>query len=787
MKWRIRSMTSQKSLRRRVNSNDFRLSFKTALPFPAVALAVLLLFFTRSFFSYVLSDDFKNTRVHDEISMFAEPPIIFSFFMFGMVACGVLTAIYQYRFLFTKKQSNVYLSMGVSRSTLYLNRAASGLICLFASVLIPFLIIYIGNIAYFGISKHLTQVFVYTVFALTASAFAGFGMGAVACASSGCIFEALVTTVSGFAVLPVLGLVFAQITNSLVNGYSYSYDSVIEQLCSLLSPWDFIMSKQYEGYDRCLRAVTLDTQTKKIPALQAIDSSMVIPAVCWFAAALLLLVLAFVLIKKRKAESAQSVGRIAFSRGAYSLAGGLAAGALAMLFAAALRPFSLALSIAAGVVAALVAIFLIRLIFSRKLKIALRGWKQLIPAAAVLVLLLVCVSTGYFGLYNRLPATEDIKSAAVGYSGFGVLANEGEVHRAAREGIKSEFLSTSPKDIETAQKIFELVKNDKETKENSGIEYIEVVFELKDGKKMSRSFRMYSDDIYTEYEKQLVESEYFDKCIDLKLKSVGLFSKGMTEQESFEYYYGGGMRAYGVAYDGDYVQEPTPFVLVSSTGVVNTEKFDLSEGLTEEQQAEISKCIYEDISKMSWEQLCRNKNGLYGMLSTGYSWEAPLLTDTHDGYYFKEGGITAAKISIANLGIPVLNDMTKTVAYLKENGIEPLMPPSNVKEILYTKECGTPSLKGDAVYAVKKASDMNPVDSFFDWDNPYEKLYDAIINRYQNIGAPLKKLSYQEGKELIDFGTGFYTIAGEKGGCIFVVYEDNSCARLYVPESRTLK
>ena len=139
-------MTSQKSLNN-VNRNDFKRSLLGSLPFPAIAFLVLFTMVTIPVIQYVTSEEFVRTTEHLEISMFLAPHSTF-FYSFdllpvGMVFCGMLTALKSFYFMLSKKQVNVFLSLGVKRKTMVTNRLVSGVISLFTAVFVPIFIIYI--------------------------------------------------------------------------------------------------------------------------------------------------------------------------------------------------------------------------------------------------------------------------------------------------------------------------------------------------------------------------------------------------------------------------------------------------------------------------------------------------------------------------------------------------------------------------------------------------------------------------------------------------------------------
>jgi len=187
-------MTSQKSLNN-VNRNDFVRSLKESLLFPVIAFIILFFFMTAPVISYVTNEDFLMQTVHNEISVFLTDTSSF-YYMFaeivpaGMVACGMLTAAKSFYYLVSKKQVNVFLSLGVKRNTMLKNRILSAVITLFTAVFVPMLIIYITNIVNFGMSAHLTKVFLYVTTMLFVSGLIGFALASMMFMVSGNIFEA---------------------------------------------------------------------------------------------------------------------------------------------------------------------------------------------------------------------------------------------------------------------------------------------------------------------------------------------------------------------------------------------------------------------------------------------------------------------------------------------------------------------------------------------------------------------------------------------------------------------
>ena len=121
-------MTSQKSLKNNVNFNDFKRSLKESAMFPVIALLVLLFSVTFSVMNFVTSTKFIQSEGFGKVSqiflpnnnLFADVP---EYLFAGMTFCGLFMALKSFYFLLSKKRVNVYLSLGVTRTRMLVNRA----------------------------------------------------------------------------------------------------------------------------------------------------------------------------------------------------------------------------------------------------------------------------------------------------------------------------------------------------------------------------------------------------------------------------------------------------------------------------------------------------------------------------------------------------------------------------------------------------------------------------------------------------------------------------------------
>ena len=327
-------MTSQKSLKNSVNTNDFKRSLVGSILFPAIAFFVLFIFVTFPVIQYVTSESYLMANEHNEYTMFLAPGSTFMFMFdllpIGMVACGMLTALKSFWFLLSKKQVNVFLSLGVKRKTMFVNRLVSALITLFVAVLVPMLIIFIINIACFGYSTHLLELFLYITSLLFVSGVIGFALTSLMLMVSGNVVEVLVSTVS----LSFIPFFTVYSGDSLMYSYLKGYVRVLDNQnwIYLFTPWTmgnnldceysryYVESMyDYSAYINCSSIFSLlernTTPDKfKVPEEYSVDLGFTLPVIFWAVVSAIVLFVAVALFNRRKAEHANSLGKFSVSR-----------------------------------------------------------------------------------------------------------------------------------------------------------------------------------------------------------------------------------------------------------------------------------------------------------------------------------------------------------------------------------------------------------------------------------------------------------------------------------------
>lgn len=805
-------MTSQKSLNNNVNTRDFLRSLVSAILFPAIAFIVLGLFVSAPVITEIVNPLNRN-EIANTVSYFLSESSFFYYesnlMIIGMVLCGMLTAVKQYYFIMRKNQVNVYLSLGISRVRMFADRAAAGLIMLFASVFIPMFAIYIVNIVYFGLTLHLTKVFLYVTMALFIGALGGFAIGAFAVSVSGNIFEAGLTcfTTSTFGSLATS--LFNGMRESMLKGYVELPSGNI--YLKLLSPFSFVidlnakkvmnggMGDYYSStYYYPLTAVMSQLKREvpadkyKIPEELVIDRGFIIPlciALVIFAA---FLALAVILFKKRKAEHANSLGHFkvsSFINSAFVFTGAVLILTEAIMYGIG-GGWKLALGIVLMIVVPLFAYFIIQLILTRKIKATLRS---LIPASvltAVTLLAILTMQTGVFGLYNRTPDKADIKSVAIDVIGHPALEKRIDVY-----DLSNILESSDREDIETVISVFDRIKKEK-YQDTDIFSHITVSFRDKDENVKYREFPIYSEDTYEEYLKVVYNSNYFDKV----LNEVLFAEPDIIDDGNYEYY------------EDSMMNEVPKWRYLDSDSLVTPES-SAWENCTIEDTTELKQHLYNDISKMTYEELFKNNSRPLGLITCDYSYamnaDTVLKKAAEDEYYYYYNEETEDNYSaIGSPYIYIYPEMKETIAFLQEMDYEFASTEHSVKEILYT-DSKLSLVAALSKYAEEHKDDYSGYGSYdhyvFMADNGqmFERsdgsFYIDIIRFYIaediNTLTLLKEVYNVSGHPLISV-TDPSTVNGIMNGCIplyltindngkyaFVIYDDGTIAQYYIPQA----
>lgn len=804
----------------RVDANDLKRSFINILPYSVIAFLALIMFHVQPVLSYVFSESFKTEKMQkDVLFYFLDSNNAFpSFIQIGMVLCGMLMAFTLFQFLLKKKSVNVYLSFGMTRSKLYINRLFAAVLSLFVATFIPTFLTFIINLVSFGASSALTSLFCYMFLMEFVSGLAGFALASAVMTFSGCTIEAVITAI-GLSALPTFISGTIDNLSTIVRGYVYNAGADIARRTggNLFNIWTFALdTENLNGkateFTSEKTFVLLGQLTKKstFKAFQCVDMEVLAPILMWLAISIILIGIGTVFMNKRKSENSNSFGKFYLASASngllvYTIVLDVLASVLKYAYADDYRSplhqnLTLILLIVFG--ATILAFFLAELILRRNFKAILKTLPVYALAFAVTIFAFVYYGTSCFGAYNKLPDISQIKSVSMDIKDNRSITLQ-------NTAISSKFLSENAEDIKTAYAMFDMVKSDKHYKgaELEGKIGFKIV--LKDGTEINRIYAVYTSDVYNKYRRTVYNTQFFKDF----LKQVLVEGKATSEDDS--YIDENGYQTM-VSYDksGLSSQQNAEWYYVGPSYLVDnyytnsaTANLDFIEDVDG-----LRKAIYKDYIAMSYDDAYTNTRIPVGAISSNIT-QAKNVNEkliNNYGYYYEESNIygyddhetTQQNEDKCVKGRAVYSfyiypNMTNTLKFLNDNGLTPLAYTGNIKEVYYT----------DTNYSVSRV--LNHYADGSKLDNRYEafdfsqalnvnnygaaadgspdtiSFMDFVKNAYVNAGLTLKTVSGDKAKEIVSKAVPYYEPdhgTEIKGRYIMIVYDDNTITSLYVPE-----
>lgn len=801
----------------RVDANDLKRSFINILPCSVVAFLALIMFHVQPVLSYVFSESFKTEKMQkDVLFYFLDSNNVFpSFIQIGMVLCGMLMAFSLFQFLLKKKSVNVYLSFGMTRSKLYINRLFAAVLSLFVATFIPTFLTFIINLANFGASSALTSLFCYMFLMEFVSGLAGFALASAVMTFSGCTVEAVITTI-GLSTLPTFISGTIDNLSTIVRGYVYNAGADIARRTggNLFNIWTFALdTENLNGKATEFTSentfVLLGQLTKKstFKAFQCVDMEVLAPILMWLAISIILIAVGTVFMNKRKSENSNSFGKFYLASASngllvYTIVLDVLASVLKYAYADDYRsPLhqNLTLILLILFAATILAFFLAELILRRNFKATLKTLPVYALAFAVTIFAFVYYGTSCFGAYNKLPDISQIKSVSMD-----IKDNRGT--KLQNIAVHSKFLSENAEDIKTAYAMFDMVKTDKHYKgaELEGKIGFKIV--LKDGTEINRIYAVYTSDVYNKYRRTVYDTQFFKDF----LKQVLIEGKVTSENDSYIDENGYQTMASNALPNMKNVEwyYVGPSYLVdnyyTNSATANLDLIEDVDGLME--------AIYKDYIAMSYDDAYTNTRIPVGAISSNIT-QAKNVNEkliNKYGYYYEESNIygyddhettqqnedKCVKGS-ALYSYYIYPNMTNTIKFLNDNGLTPLAYTGNIKEVYYTDTnysvnrvlChyadGSKLDNRYEAFDFSQALNVNNYGEAKDGSPDTISFMDFVKNAYVNAGITLKTVSGDKAKEIVSKAIPYYEPdhgTEIKGRYIMIVYDDNTITSLYVPE-----
>lgn len=381
-----------------------------------VALVGFLLFFALTFVGKRLEGNETDT-----FTLIMEDSAIA--IRIAAVLYGVFAAFCLFRFLWSKRESTLYLAVGTSRPKQFILRYLFGLVSTALGVLVPFLITYrlefkeVGD-DYFGLCAHYTTVFLVSLLLITLLAYT---LGVLVSVLCGHFLSALLTTV-GVLAAPYS---FLWGTQTMLGFYLFGTPLSTKLLTDHLGAGLFTMYDKQIAYARFSKllldryaviadsgGITLAERYKAEMATLPVARTTLL-----FVLMAVLALLAGFAYCRRPAEHAGKATVHPILSHAVAVANALCIAALVLkLKAPAEGALGTVILTALFILALVVAVALLRWILIRDLKGVVKHYPIPCGVGAAALVLTVLLSTGWFGYSSYVPDATEVQSVTVTYN-----------------------------------------------------------------------------------------------------------------------------------------------------------------------------------------------------------------------------------------------------------------------------------------------------------------------------------------------------------------------------------
>lgn len=372
----------------------------------------------------------------------------------GAVFMGMLAGCTLFRFLQDKKETTIFLSLGMTRPQLFFNRCLYGILVLFLGTGVPMFISIQLNLKALGAYEGLVRNGVYVAFGIFVTAVISFGIAICVSCAAGTLAESILYWAGIAGAITAVCYSINTLFRTLYWGNawgvsSYGAASYIQE--DLVSRFSFLNPIQFFYKELQTHAKFYRPMEQAVP--DAIEGKLL---ACWAIAAVFLLILALYLMKYRKAESAGLAGTNRWlSEWLVGLTGFLI---FAQIFGF-LYTFSRGLAIVFSFASLLVIhLFWRKVLFSYGMNcrkyICSLGLQE-----GIFFILTIWCATGLLGQTDRFLETETVKEARVSYVGSPSLLAQPADGSSTGRGyyLTSEMVFDTPEETElvkTLQKSF---------------------------------------------------------------------------------------------------------------------------------------------------------------------------------------------------------------------------------------------------------------------------------------------------------------------------------------------
>ncbi len=493
-----------------------RKGFMSLLPVCIIPALALILFGSGGVFGRI--SEYRQLVARGMMSRAAElkAEVIYDFFPDGdgeiivmgfcllFMAAAIFAAFLLFGFMLKKNTSNVYYSLGISRSRLFVSRYLAGVLWIALSACLPFLILAVANLLFYGNSPEMWKTFLYIFISVFALMLFCFTVTAFVISQLGSYIEAVIISAVCIVSPGLLNRGISALLSVTAKGSPYNYGNWLGSYVSFLN-YRHELIYQPAG-------TIWDTFSLYFPLNTASGSFMMAKGdefvpfnygkyIIFIIVSLVIALIAALLHNHRKNEKAGFMGTCPVLEGWCVVAVGTF---LASLVASVFGNSELgdgtvkALTAAAGIVIMAVGYTVVDLFFVRSFKAYRKRLWHL--AVSICAFLIIIFATGVVmnSVYSKVPDAAEIESVSVslpdafssdeGYSSYesGIQL---EIDRTLRvrsydrmvvEGFESR------EDIERIRELNTLLSQQK--KEDKGSYSFLFIYKLKNGRTVKRLY-----------------------------------------------------------------------------------------------------------------------------------------------------------------------------------------------------------------------------------------------------------------------------------------------------------
>ena len=621
-----------------------------------------------------LAEQFKYVLITDS-STFGTLLIL------GVCLFSALTGVFMFRFMAAKKTVNVFYSLGIKRRSLFLAKYAAGAILLAVSVVLPMLAAAFLNIHYIGSSAELWRAVLYYILALYLLAMICMTVTAAVFSAVGTVLEGI-----GFSAvilwLPTILIYCINVLMSVVlwgNPYTaggyYAGDGetyiTVQSLTELTQPYNPILFPL-----NTIGNISAMSADGKMNPMMYSQEAFVAPnfwaLLPWVAVIAVCLGIALLIFQRRKAEICGFLGRNKVLNFIIELTLGFGAFTAAIDILYDRMSHALAVLIAAAIY--LVIYIIVEAILTRNGKMLLKGLWKLPIHLAIALIVYAMFAGGLFGYTTRIPEIGQIKEAYIDADYdlsmydrdyYAMYTHDGYALINSHDATLGAFNTENDKKLVTEihQKLIDSRKETDDAKKSA--HEISIRYVLTDGSSLIRNYDITTNDALYET-LRLYESDWSREQMRATISSEPKMPEEDETAESGDTQTFWDGSSFEEIYYSEYGEIPdhTEYGYETGSVLLSNGLEEVTLPLTQEQHAALKQAVIADVTTMTAQQKF--------LPETAAQYTLVFLSNVE--HASEDLNMGAPCLDYGRTPYPLVDGMTNTMNFLRENGLLNLLP-----------------------------------------------------------------------------------------------------------------